>query len=424
MNSATNRDASAHCFWRGRGAPGCWMVLLGLFILGTGKGLAEEGNRLDWWSLKPLVLPQVPVLQKNQRTLRNPIDRFVQARLVEHGLTLSPEADRRTLIRRVYFDLTGLSPSPADVAAFVKDRDSRAYERLVDRLLASPRYGERWARHWLDTVHFAETHGNDQDRPRENAWPYRDYVIHALNDDKPYARFVTEQVAADALYPGEPALIPALGFLASGPWDESSLRDIREDTIDRQIARYLDRDDIVTTVMSTFTSTTVHCARCHDHKFDAISQREYYSLQAVFAGTEKAERYYDLDPKVNARREELMRQQIALDRRDPNVMERMLTPERRAEFAAWEASLSQAPEKWIVLKADSVTAEKGTTFAAQPDGSMLATGPAPETEVYTFTATTDLTGITAARLEVLPDDSLPKHGPGRQPDNGNLHLSE
>src|SRR5262249_693311 len=153
------------------------------------------------WSLKPLALPPVPPIKAGKaKASTNAVDRFVLDKLASHNLALSPEADRRTLIRRVYFDLTGLPPTPAEVAAFVKDTKPRAYERLVDRLLASPRYGERWARHWLDTVHFAETHGNDQDRPRENASPYRDYVIHALNDDKPYARFVTEQIAADALY--------------------------------------------------------------------------------------------------------------------------------------------------------------------------------------------------------------------------------
>src|SRR5439155_20458717 len=129
-------------------------------------------------------------------------------------------------------------------------------------------------------------------------WRYRDYLIGAFNKDTPYARFVKEQIAADVLFPDQPKLIPALGFLAAGPWDESSLRDIREDTIDREIARYLDRDDIVTTVMNTFVSSTVHCARCHDHKFDPIKQADYYALQAVFAATDKANRTYDADPQV------------------------------------------------------------------------------------------------------------------------------
>ena len=202
--------------------------------------------------MKPLVLPEVHRVSDTQIDwVSNPIDAFILSRLNEAGLKPSPEADRRTLIRRVYFDLIGLPPSPEVVDEFVKDTDPQAYEHLVNRLLESPQYGERWARHWLDLVHFAESHGHDQDRPRENAWPYRDYVISSLNTDKPYARFIEEQIATDALYPDQLELTPALGLLAGGPWDESTLASIREDSIDRQIGRYIDRDDIVTTVMST-----------------------------------------------------------------------------------------------------------------------------------------------------------------------------
>ncbi len=223
---------------------------------------------------------------------------FVLSKLKEHGQHPSAEADRRALIRRLSFDLIGLPPEPEEVNRFLDDDAPGAYERLVDRLLASPHYGERWARHWMDVVHFAETHGHDQDRIRPNAWPYRDYLIASFNRDTPYARFVQEQVAADALYPDEPGLTVALGMIAAGPWDESSLRDIRDDSIDRQIGYYIDRDDMVATVISTFSSVTVQCARCHAHKFDPISQDDYYSLQAVFAGVDKAERGYDADPAI------------------------------------------------------------------------------------------------------------------------------
>src|SRR5262249_14772560 len=205
-----------------------------------------------------------------------------------------------------------LPPTLEEIDAFVADPSPDAYERVVDRLLASPHYGERWARHWMDTVHYAETHGHDQDRPRPNAWPYRDYLIRSFNDDKPYSRFIQEQLAGDVLFPGNPDGIIALGFLATGPWDESSLRDIREDSIDRQIARYLDRDDILTTVTSTFLSTTVHCARCHDHKFDPVPMKDYYSLQAVFAGVDKAERTFDADPRIAAERKRLAREKQQL----------------------------------------------------------------------------------------------------------------
>ena len=247
----------------------------------------EEG---PWWSLKPISCPEVPrPTTADAGWARTPIDDFIIARLREKGLKPQPEADRGTLIRRLCFDLTGLPPDPAEVRAFLCDDSPDAYERLVDRLLASPHHGERWARHWMDLVHFAETHGHDQDRIRPNAWPYRDYLIETFNRDTPYARFVQEQVAADVLFPEEPRLIVALGMIAAGPWDESSLRDIRDDSIDRQIGHYIDRDDMVSTVMSTFVSTTVHCARCHDHKFDPITQEDYYGLQAVFAGVDRAE---------------------------------------------------------------------------------------------------------------------------------------
>ena len=162
----------------------------------------------------------------------------------------------------------------------------------------------------MDLVHFAESHGHDQDRIRPNAWPYRDYLIEAFNQDRPYARFIEEQVAADVLFPGEPRLVVALGMIAAGPWDESSLRDIREDSIDRQIGHYIDRDDMVSTVMSTFVSMTVHCARCHDHKFDPISQEDYYGLQAVFAGVDRADRAFDPDPDVG-----LLRRLLQIDQR-------------------------------------------------------------------------------------------------------------
>ncbi len=309
------------------------------------RAMAPAGNpaaALDWWSLRPLRRPEVPAVPKSlEGWCRTPIDRFIAARLVEKGMHPSGEADRRTLIRRVTFDLLGLPPTPNEVAAFLSDREPGAYERLVDRLLASPHYGERWARHWMDLVHYGETHGHDQDRIRPNAWPYRDYLIASFNRDTPYARFVQEQVAADALFPDEPGLVVALGMIASGPWDESSLRDIRDDSIDRQIGLYIDRDDMVATVMSTFVSATVHCARCHDHKFDPISQADYYSLQAVFAGVDKAERPYDADPRVARLRRALASEAAAAGKSAP-------------ERAAWvSAELAALPPRSLVFAAAS-----------------------------------------------------------------------
>ena len=203
-------------------------------------------------------------------------------------------------------DLHGLPPTPEEVRNFVDDKSPLAYERLIDRLLASPRYGERWGRHWLDTVHYGESHGYDKDKPRLNAWPYRDYVIRSFNDDKPYARFLEEQLAGDVLFPDNPQGIVATGFIAAGPWDFVGHAELREDTVDKRIARLLDRDDMVMTTMSTFASLTVHCARCHDHKFDPIKQSDYYSLQAVFAGVDRADRPYDDDPKIHHLRQMLL----------------------------------------------------------------------------------------------------------------------
>jgi len=307
--------------------------------------------------------------------------------------------------------------------AFLAEPSPKAYEKVVDRLLASPRYGERWARHWMDVVHFAETHGNDQDRIRTNAWPYRDYLIRSFNEDKPYARFVEEQLAGDVLFPDDPQATVALGFIAAGPWDESSLRDIREDTIDRQIGRYLDRDDMVATTMSAFASATVHCARCHDHKFDPISQEDYYSLQSIFAGVDRANRVFDADPKVHSTRQALLQQRRGLERKEAAMMASLLEPTIQAEVAAWEKSEAAKVISWTTLEPVSFVSSNGTVLARQSDGSLLASGPRPEKDTYTITAQNALEGITAVRLEVLTDESLPHKGPGRQ-DNGNLHLSE
>ncbi|PYI83358.1 MAG: hypothetical protein DME26_15115, partial [Verrucomicrobia bacterium] len=325
--------------------------------------------------------------------------------------------------RRVYFDLIGLPPTPEEMRDFLADKSPEAYERVADRLLASPRYGERWARHWMDVVHFAETHGHDQDRIRTNAWPYRDYLICSFNNDKPYARFAKEQLAGDVLFPDDPQATVALGFIAAGPWDESSLRDIREDTIDRQIGRYLDRDDMITTTMSTFVSTTVHCARCHEHKFDPIPQSDYYSLQAVFAGLERANRPYDLDRQTHLRRQALLKQKAALEKREKKLMASLLEPARQTEVAAWEKSVAANAVTWTPLDPISFISAGGATLAKQADLSVLASGARPDVDTYTISANTDAKGITAVRLEVLTDETLPHQGPGRQ-DNGNLHLSE
>ncbi len=389
---------------------------------------AEAGDdalaKRDWWSLRPIVRPAVPaVSSEDQVWVRTPIDAFILARLRKEGLSPSPETDRRILIRRLTFDLHGLPPTPEEVQAFQDDTASNAYERLVERLLESERYGERWARHWLDVAHYADSHGQDQDRPRPNAWPYRDYLIRSLNADKPYARFVSEQVAGDVLYSEDPAALVATGFLAAGPWDESALRDIREDSIDRLIGQYLDRDDMVNTTMSTFTGFTVGCARCHDHKFDPISQDDYYSLQAVFAGIDKAERGYDSDPAVTRQRTQLRQRLDEVRSWHGKAEPTLLTPERQAEVTAFETTRSSARNLWTVLEPTSWKSKQGSILKALLDRSILSLGKRPEKDTYVVTLETGLTGVTGLRLEVLTDETLPHHGPGRQ-DNGNLHLSE
>ena len=307
---------------------------------------------LDWWSLRPLQRPPLPELSsEDQARVRTPVDAFLLAKLREQHLAPSPAADRRTLIRRLCFDLTGLPPAPEDVERFVNDPDPRAYEQLVDRLLDSPRYGERWARHWLDIVHYGDTHGYDKDKVRPHAWPYRDYVIRSLNDDKPYHQFVKEQLAGDHFYPDTADGTLGLGFIAAGPFDFVGQIEVGNGTMEKQRVRNIDRDDMVSVTMNTFVSLTAQCARCHDHKFDPISQEDYYSLQAVFAAVDRADRPYDADPQLAQRRRalhqkhsELAAKQTAIDQqiRDLTGDELTAIDSRLAELS--KAAPSLRPE--------------------------------------------------------------------------------
>jgi Protein of unknown function (DUF1553)/Protein of unknown function (DUF1549) len=239
-----------------------------------------EPPKAEHRAFQPLTRPAVPPAG-NIAWCRNDIDRFILARLEKEHLAPSPEADRRTLIRRLSFDLLGLPPTPEETAAFVADPDPAAYEKLVERDLASPAYGERWARHWLDVVRFAESHGFEMNQPRRNAWPYRDYVIRALNEDRPYEQFVREQLAGDASGVDE-----ATGYLVAGPWDQVKSPDV---VLTAQ-QRADELHDVVSTTASAFLGLTVGCARCHDHKFDPITQHDYYAVTAVFAGVQHGER--------------------------------------------------------------------------------------------------------------------------------------
>ncbi len=285
---------------------GGWLGL-GLLLMMLSRPLiaASVPSATEFWSLRPLVRPSLPTVTGTSDSPQHPIDSFLRAQLIAKGLSPSAQADRPTLIRRLSFDLLGLPPTPDELEFFVSDTAPDAYERLVDRLLASPRYGERWARHWLDVVHFGETHGYDKDKPRPNAWPYRDYVIRSFNEDKPYARFVQEQVAGDVIFPFTRDGIEALGFIAAGPWDFIGHEEVPETKIDGRVARHLDRDDMVVNTLQTFNSLTIQCAQCHYHKFDPISQEDYYSLQAVFAAVDRTNKKYDIDPAVARHRSEL-----------------------------------------------------------------------------------------------------------------------
>jgi hypothetical protein len=325
-----------------------------------------------WWSLKPLSATVLPT------GAGNPIDSFILTKVREKGLTPSPEADRRTLIRRVTYDLHGLPPTWEEVQAFEADRSPDAYERLVDRLLASPRYGERWGRHWLDVVHYGESHGYDKDKARRTAWPYRDYVIRSLNEDKPYARFIEEQIAGDVLFPDDPHDVVATGFIAAGPWDFVGNAELREGTTDRRIARLLDVDDMVMTAMSGLASTTVHCARCHNHKFDPIPQEDYYSLQAVFAGVDRADRAFDDDPAVFRRRRLLLgerREALIGLRPFTDAVEQTTTPEIEAldkKLGDWRGENAQKPDPELQKKIKTAEAKRKELIDAAVPATVKA----------------------------------------------------
>ena len=375
---------------------------------------ALAGHPLDWWSLRPLLRPAVPESAGQEIEGVNVVDAFVEQRMGLEGLTPVPRADRRTLIRRVYFDLHGLPPSPETTEKFVADPDPMAYEKLVDRLLESERYGERWARHWLDTVHFADSHGCEHDALRPQAWRYRDYVIESLNRDTPWARFIREQLAADWFYSDETRLTAALGFIAAGPL-ELSRAGTAPVTFD-----YLDRDGMVTQTMAAFASTTANCARCHDHKFDPVTKEDYYSLQAVFAGVGKGDVEFDEDPVVASDRRRWAK---LLDATKTGDRSALLAPEYADVVSQWVQTMGGQPAVWEPLLPATYVSSDGATLQRLEDGSLLASGVRPETDTYTITVRMSLARLTALRLDVLADDSLPMRGPGRQ-DNGNLHLTE
>lgn len=254
------------CFWP------CRIVALCLLVALAASSRADDATQPNW-PLIPLKRPAIPEVCRTA-WMRNPLDAFVVAALEKEGLQPNPQADKLTLLRRVTFDLTGLLPTPGECEDFLADTSSDAYERLVDRLLRSPRFGERWAQHWLDVVRYAETDGFKLDRLRPSAWRYRDYVIRACNDDLPYDRFLSQQLAGDELEPNNPDALIATGFYRLPPEETngSNYRMVRQDIL----------DDVTDVFSTSFLGLTLGCARCHDHKFDPLTQKDYFRLQAFF----------------------------------------------------------------------------------------------------------------------------------------------
>ena len=267
--------------------PRCLSIagLLLCSLVSHAEAKSPEKPDPSWWSLQPLKAvaePSVPAGGRNQ------IDAFLAARLTSDGLIFSPEAPRAVLLRRAAFDLTGLPPSPEDLAAFEKSAAPDAFEKEVDRLLASAAHGEKWARHWLDIARYGESDGFEFDKPRAEAWRYRDWVIRALNQDLPYGDFARCQIAGDILEPDNPDAVTAAAFLVCGPYDDTNKVTQSENL--RNVMRQDELEDIVGTTGQVFLGLTLHCARCHDHKFDPVSAREYYQVASCFAGVGRGKR--------------------------------------------------------------------------------------------------------------------------------------
>ncbi|QDU38923.1 Planctomycete cytochrome C [Maioricimonas rarisocia] len=370
----------------------------------------------DHWSFQPLTHPAVPV-DETSTWGQNAIDAFILRKLKQAGLQPSPEADRRTLIRRLSLDLTGLLPSPDEIDAFLADTGPGAYERLVDRLLASPHYGERWGRHWLDLARYADSNGFTIDGPRE-IWPYRDWVIHALNDDMPFDQFTIEQLAGDLLPEATLQQIVATGF------HRNTLANQEGGTDDEQF-RVESVVDRVSTTGSVWMGLTIGCAQCHDHKFDPITMRDFYRMYGVFNSTADNNDAAGLAPKVSLpspqHRQKLseLNTQLADARKRQKELEAALAPRQQE----WEASLAEhEPVTWNVVEPTRFVSSDGAEIQVLDDGSLLVGGTIPNHDDYEVEFTSNGT-VTAIRLEVLPHDSLPKKGPGLA-GNGNFVLTE
>ena len=368
----------------------------------------------QWWAFQPLS----PALVPSGAALGDsphPIDRFIMARLAEKHLAPNPRADRRTLLRRATFGLTGLPPTPQEMDAFEHDESPDAWTRVIRRLLESPRHGERWARHWLDVARYAESSGFEHDYDRPNAYHYRDFVIQALNADMPYDQFVRWQIAGDEIAPDNPLALMATGFLGAGVFPTQ----ITANEVER--TRYDAMDDMLSTTGTAMLGLTIGCARCHDHKADPIPTLDYYRMLSTFTTTVRSDIELDLDPAETRRAQaEHARVHAPL----VEALHRYEQTELPPRFEKWLASgAPQAPmATWEILDGGALTSQAGATLSPQPDGSFLASGTNAATDVFTFTAVTTTAGLRALRLEALADPSLPGSGPGRA-DNANIGLS-
>jgi mono/diheme cytochrome c family protein len=395
----------------------------------TGKPLRSEQVALlrkwveagaPWephWSLAPIRRPAVPAVEGFGK-VENPVDGFVLSALAAKGVAPSPEADRVALIRRLSFDLTGLPPTPAEVERFVGDDDPMAYERLVDRLLASPRFGERMAIFWLDLVRYADSVGYHGDQP-VSVSPFRDYVIKAFNENKPFDRFTLEQLAGDLLPQPTQEQRIAAGYNRLGMMSAEGGVQPKE-----YLAKYA--AERVRNIGGAWLGATLGCCECHDHKYDPFATRDFYRMEAFFADIRERGLYDSANfgpfmPVLSPEQEaELARLdgQIAAARK---ALGRS-TPELEAAQAEWERRVNP-PIEWTTLAPLDVRSANGATLTVLEDGSVLASGDSPEKDTYTIVARAPSRGITAIRLEAMPDPSLPKQGPGRA-ENGNFVVSE
>lgn len=381
------------------------------------KWIAQGATYAQHWAFVPPTRPNPPPVAKLRSPVANPIDAFVAARLAEHGLSMSPRADRHTLIRRLSLDLTGLPPTPQQTAEFVNDSGPDAYGRLVDRLLAATSFGERWARVWLDIARYADSAGYGSDPLRLNIWPYRDWVIRAFNRNLPYDQFTVEQLAGDLLPGAADDQILATAF------HRNTMTNTEGGTDDEEFRIAAVKDRVAVTVQ-TWMGLTMGCAQCHSHKFDPVSQREYYQFFAVFNQTEDSDKA-DESPTMPLPTPEQRKKMGAIKAEIATLEKQLAVPssgEFLRELADWERRVAR-PVSWTVLKPLSAFAKSGGRVDLGTDGGVFPVGDNPSAESLTIKVRTSLKGITAFRLEALPDERLPKGGPGRV-DHGRMVLKE